>query len=160
MTLIDRAIDPAWARAARSNPRLAPVVDALPPVASWDSLSDSKAWFSSFHFNGNGAFELPFRPQDYVYSPIVQVPTNPDAFGFYRRGVKKYRTMIKKGMTLPPITFVWITRRDGQGLWALEDGGHRSEAAAQEGLATQPAVLAYPVSLLCRSQTPIGLPRA
>ena len=134
-----------WADAARRNPRIADAWDDLPEVTGWSGLLESDAFFSPFHFNGNEAFELPFHPRDYVYSPVIDVPVNPDAYGYYKRGVKKYRSMIERGETLPPITILYDER---SGAWAVQDGGHRSMAAAQAGLTHQPAVLAFPVRLL------------
>ena len=135
----------AWADAARRNPRIADAWDDLPDVTGWSGLLESDAFFSPFHFNGNEAFELPFHPRDYVYSPVIDIPVNPDAYGHYKRGVKKYRSMIERGETLPPITILYDER---SGVWAVQDGGHRSMAAAQAGLTHQPAVLAFPVRLL------------
>lgn len=149
------ADQPAWVTAALRQPRLSQAWAELPPVTEWTPLLESKAFFSPFHFNGNEAFELPFTPRDYVYSPVVSVPVNPNAHGHYKRGVKKYRTMIARGETLPPITFLFDGR---SGTWDVQDGGHRSMAAAQEGLTHQPAILAFPRTLLELAATILQAP--
>ncbi len=149
MDASDQIPTPSWRASAQNVPWIRNALEKLPSIDSWGELHRSEAWFSPFHFNGNAAFELPFCPRDYVYSPVVDVPTRPEAFGYYKRGVKKYRTMIRKGTPLPPITILWApSLRAGLGAWAIQDGGHRSMAAAQENLLSQPAVFGFPRNLL------------
>jgi hypothetical protein len=148
MDTSDQIPTPSRRAAAQNAPWIWDALEKLPPIDSWVELHQSKAWFSPFHFNGNTAFALPFEPSDYVYSPVIDVPTRPEAFGYYKRGVKKYRSMIRKSAPLPPITILWTpSLRAGLGAWAVQDGGHRSMAAAQENLPSQPAVFGFPIAL-------------
>ena len=135
------------ARAAlRQQPSTAAIEPDLPPFSQWVPLHQSKAWFSEFHFTGNEAFELPFHPSDFVYSPVVNLPipagTNATGAGHFRRGVRKFQTMINKGQTLPPITLVYDPYERGDPHWVRLDGNHRWEAAVTAGLTHIPAILA------------------
>jgi hypothetical protein len=137
---------PDHVRAAEMDSRLRDVVSALPPVTEWVPLLRSQAWFSPLHFSGNEANAMDFQPNEYVYSPVVDIRTDPTArSAHYRRGVKKYVAALRRGDTLPPITYVWNAHYLK---WNMLDGNHRSQAYAETGTSKMPAIFAYPIRAL------------
>ena len=122
------------------------VAARLPPPREWAEVDASAAWFSRFHFAGRPAFDLPFHPGGFVYSPVVRVPVTPgDAnCAAYARGVRRYAAMLARGEDPPPVTILFDRR---SGSWCLADGGHRWAAARVSGAASLPAVFALPRSL-------------
>jgi hypothetical protein len=139
---------PAYVKAVETDTRLHDVISALPPVTEWVPLWQSKAWFSPYHFNGNEANAMDFQPNDYVYSPVVEVRTDASARNaHYRRGVRKYVSALRRGETIPPITYVWNAH---YGKWEMLDGNHRAQAHAETGTPKTPVIFAYPRALLER----------
>jgi hypothetical protein len=130
------------AEAGQARPDLADAFTKLPPISEWVPVQSSAAWFSHYHFNGNEAFELPFEPRDFVYSPEVEVPIrSTNIKGHYRRGVEKYVRMIEKGVRIPPVTFLFDPSLCQ---WLLFDGNHRYEAHLLAGAKMINAVFAFP----------------
>jgi len=123
----------------------------IPPFNEWKFLTESKAWFSSFHAQKK-YFELPFEPYDFLYSPIfnIKIPENASGgSGYYRRGVKKYMNMIKRRETIPPIT-INFNIRDGK--WYIMDGNHRFDAAVSSGMKEIPAIFGIPKDMVFPEQ--------
>jgi len=122
----------------------------LPPMGEWSPYENSDAWFSEFHFNGRDSFALPFDPDGFLFSPVVELPLpvamEPGEGGAYRRGVRKYRNMLRKGGSLPPITILASPcgAATSDWSWHRQDGNHRWEAAIAERRTHIPAVFGYP----------------
>jgi hypothetical protein len=126
--------------------------DVFKPVSDltkWKPLSQSQAWFS--HFHGRQNFQLPFYPNQWLYSDIIMDPIRGEGTAapnaYYKRGVTKYRKMIQRGDTLPPIIILYGNNRSGEGL-SRADGNHRMAEAFAEELDFIPAVLGIKTELL------------
>lgn len=81
----------------------------LPDPQEWLDFEAAEVSFSRYHFKGASGFSLPFYPEDYVYSPAVDLPIQADAqacSAHYKRGVDKYRRMIARGEPLPLLKHV------------------------------------------------------
>lgn len=132
----------------------APGVLLLGEFHRWQDLSTSKAWFSKFHFGRRDCFELPFVPDLYVYSPVVQLrlTSQSEPWAYYRRGIAKYERVLRRGGEIPPVTLVYRPPSAGDatstGHWCLEDGSHRTAAAWRAGRPSIAAVLAFPKIML------------
>ena len=125
-----RVYEDAW-QAAASVPR-----------SGWREWREAGVQFSKFHIDRT-AFALPFRPDSYLWAGpfTLAMPEQPlRRPGHYRRGVKKYASMLAKGLKLPPVALLY---HEAWG-WTMQDGNHRFEALVNSGATTYDAFLAKP----------------
>ena len=113
----------------------------LPNISEWKNLKNSNAWFSKFHFGSNKAFELPFIPNEYLYSKEYVIPINTisSVKGRYKRGVNKYVSMIEKNLDIQPVTFIFRNEK-----WLMQDGNHRYQAHIVAGKNEIKVIFGYP----------------
>src|SRR5439155_17284650 len=117
------------------------------PASGWRDWQSAGVEFSRFH-KDHTPFALPFRPDSYVWSGpfTLRLPERHQQqgqqfrLGHFRRGVKKYSTLIARGQTLPPVVLLY--HEDGS--WRMQDGNHRYEALVKAGAKTYDAFLGKP----------------
>ena len=112
----------------------------------WRAWKETGVQFSRFHVPGTD-FALPFDPNDYLWAGPVTLKLDlpQDGIGYhrrghYRRGVRKYINLLKRGEKLPPVVLLYHEAWD----WTMQDGNHRMEALITHRAATYDAFLAKP----------------
>jgi hypothetical protein len=112
----------------------------------WKEWKEAGVQFSRFHLPGTD-FALPFDPNDYLWAGPVTLKLDlpEDGIGYhrrghYRRGVRKYLNLLKRGEQLPPVVLLYHEAWD----WTMQDGNHRMEALITHRATTYQAYLAKP----------------
>jgi hypothetical protein len=117
------------------------------PRSGWRDWREAGVQFSQFH-QDRTPFALPFRPDSYVWAGpfTLKMPGGPSErredfrLGHYRRGVRKYASMLAQGLKLPPVALLY---HEAWG-WTMQDGNHRFEALVKAGATTYDAFLGTP----------------
>ena len=112
------------------------------PRSGWREWREAGVQFSKFHVDRT-AFALPFRPDDYLWAGPFTLAMPEQAVrrrGHYRRGVRRYASMLAKGLKLPPVVLLYQEARG----WTMQDGNHRFEALVNAEATTYDAFLGKP----------------